>query len=88
MGGANTAQAMLFSSSYYYACLLYIVYVYPLIPQSIYTIIHIIQHMARITVRIDDDLEKKVRTKIAQQGGKKGDLAKAVEESLNLWLKS
>ncbi|MDD1744358.1 MAG: ribbon-helix-helix domain-containing protein [Candidatus Methanoperedens sp.] len=42
--------------------------------------------MARITVKIDDEIEKKVRMKIAKHGGKKGDLAKAVEEALKLWL--
>ncbi len=42
--------------------------------------------MARITVKIDDNLEKQVRIKIAHMGGKKGNLAKTVEEGLVLWL--
>lgn len=42
--------------------------------------------MARITVKIDDTIEKQVRIRIAHMGGKKGDLAKAVEEGLLLWL--
>ncbi len=42
--------------------------------------------MSRITVKVDDEIERKVRTKIAKQGGKKGDLAKTVEDALKLWL--
>ncbi len=42
--------------------------------------------MARITVKIDDNIEKQVRIKIAHMGGKKGNLAKAVEDGLMLWL--
>lgn len=42
--------------------------------------------MARITVKIDDTVEKQVRIRLAYMGGKKGDLAKAVEEGLLLWL--
>ena len=42
--------------------------------------------MGRITVKIDDDIEKQVRIKMAHNGGKKGDLAKAVEDGLFLWL--
>lgn len=44
--------------------------------------------MARITVKINDDLEKQVRIKMAHMGGKKGDLSKAVEDGLTLWLLS
>jgi hypothetical protein len=42
--------------------------------------------MGYINVKIDDEIEKKVRMKIAKQGGKKGDLAKAAEDALKLWL--
>ncbi len=42
--------------------------------------------MGYINVRIDDEIEKKLRMEIARHGGKKGDLAKAVEEALKLWL--
>lgn len=49
---------------------------------------YIISYMARITVKIDDDLEKQVRIKMAHMGGKKGDLSKAVEDGLTLWLLS
>ncbi len=42
--------------------------------------------MGRLTVNIDDEIERKVRMRIAREGGKKGDLAKTVEEALKLWL--
>lgn len=50
------------------------------------TILRIEVLMARITVKIDDEVERKVRMKIAKHGGKKGDLAKAVEDALKLWI--
>jgi hypothetical protein len=43
--------------------------------------------MARLNVAIDDDLEKRLRIEVAKRGGKKGDLSKAVEEWIELWLK-
>jgi Arc/MetJ-type ribon-helix-helix transcriptional regulator len=42
--------------------------------------------MARITVKLDDDLDRAVRTEISKRGGKKGDLAITVQEALRLWL--
>ncbi len=42
--------------------------------------------MGKITINIDDKIEKKVRVKIAENGGKKGELTKAVESGLKLWL--
>lgn len=42
--------------------------------------------MGNININIDDELEKKIRIKISQNGGKKGDLTKAVESGLKLWL--
>ena len=44
--------------------------------------------MGKITVTIDDDLEMKVRVKIAKAGGKKGDLKKSIESALKLWVNS
>lgn len=43
--------------------------------------------MARLNVTIDDELEKRLRVEVAKRGGKKGDLAKAVQEGIELWLK-
>jgi len=43
--------------------------------------------MGRINTRIDDDLDRQVRMEIAKRGGKKGDITKAIEEGLRLWLK-
>lgn len=42
--------------------------------------------MAKITISIDDDLEKQVRVRVAEKGGKKGDLSKAIEAGVRLWL--
>ena len=43
--------------------------------------------MARISVYIPDELEKKLRFKtIEEYGGRKGDLSKAVEEAINTWV--
>jgi len=54
------------------------------IPIYIYTVV---ECMGKITININDDLERKVRIKIAKNGGKKGDLTKAIEAGLSLWLK-
>ncbi len=43
--------------------------------------------MGKITIDLDDDLERQIRVQIAMRGGKKGDLTKTVEEALKLWLK-
>jgi Arc/MetJ-type ribon-helix-helix transcriptional regulator len=45
-----------------------------------------ITNMAKITVSINDELDRKVRTAISAEGGKKGDLSKTVEEALRMWL--
>ena len=43
--------------------------------------------MGRISVEISDELEKKIRIKTIERfGGKKGDLSKAIEESLIRWI--
>lgn len=43
--------------------------------------------MGRICVEIPDELEKKLRFKTIERfGGKKGDLSKAVEESVRTWV--
>ncbi len=43
--------------------------------------------MGRINVDIPDDLEKELRFKTVQRfGGKKGDLSKAVEEAIKIWI--
>ncbi len=42
--------------------------------------------MSKITVSINDALERTVRTEISRSGGKKGDLSKTVEAALRLWL--
>lgn len=42
--------------------------------------------MGKINVKIDDKIEINVRTVIAKTGGKRGDLAKTVEDALQLWL--
>lgn len=42
--------------------------------------------MGYINVKINDSLEKKVRMKIAENNGKKGDLTKTIEKGLVLWL--
>jgi len=43
--------------------------------------------MGRINLHMNDELEKKLRVEVAKRGGKKGDLAKAIEEGIQLWLK-
>ena len=43
--------------------------------------------MGRISVELPDELEKKLRFKTVERfGGKKGDLSKAVEESVRAWV--
>ena len=42
--------------------------------------------MGRISVDLPDELEKQLRLKTVERfGGKKGDLAKAVEEAVRTW---
>ena len=43
--------------------------------------------MGRICVDISDELEKELRFKTIEKfGGRKGDLAKAVEEAIKTWV--
>ena len=43
--------------------------------------------MGRISVDIPDELEKELRFKTIERfGGKKGDLSKAVEEAVKVWV--
>jgi hypothetical protein len=43
--------------------------------------------MGRIVVIISDELEKKLRIKTIERfGGKKGDLSRAVEEAIKMWI--
>ena len=43
--------------------------------------------MGRISVDIPDELEKKLRFKTIERfGGKKGDLSRAVEEAVKIWV--
>jgi hypothetical protein len=43
--------------------------------------------MGRLSVEISDELERKLRYKTIERfGGKKGDLSKAVEESVKKWV--
>ena len=43
--------------------------------------------MARISVELSDELEKKLRFKTIERfGGRKGDLSKAVEEAVETWV--
>jgi hypothetical protein len=43
--------------------------------------------MGRIGVDIPDELEKKLRLKTIERfGGRKGDLSKAVEEAVEIWV--
>ncbi len=44
--------------------------------------------MSRIYITISDDIERKLRVKVAREGGKKGDLSKTVEEAIQMWLDS
>ncbi|MEJ2280997.1 MAG: ribbon-helix-helix domain-containing protein [Candidatus Bathyarchaeota archaeon] len=43
--------------------------------------------MGRISVTISDELEKDLRFKTVERfGGKKGDLTRAVEEAIKVWI--
>ena len=43
--------------------------------------------MARISVMLSDELEKKLRLKTVEEyGGRKGDLSRAVEEAVKTWI--
>jgi hypothetical protein len=43
--------------------------------------------MGRIAGEISDELERKFRLEVTRRlGGKKGDLTKALEEAIKLWL--
>ena len=43
--------------------------------------------MGRISVWLSDELEKKLRFKTIERfGGRKGDLSKAVEEAVEIWV--
>jgi len=43
--------------------------------------------MAKLTIVIPDELDKKLRVRIAQKyGGKKGALGEAIREGIELWL--
>jgi len=45
--------------------------------------------MARIDVNLPDDLVRELRQEVLNQfGGKKGDLTKAIDEAIRLWLKT
>jgi hypothetical protein len=43
--------------------------------------------MGRISIDLDNELEKKLRFKTIERfGGRKGDLSKAVEEAVKIWV--
>lgn len=43
--------------------------------------------MGKILVTVDDDLERQFRVEIARRlGGRRGDIKKAIEEAIRLWL--
>ena len=43
--------------------------------------------MGRVSVFLSDELEKKLRFKTVEMfGGRKGDLSKAVEEAVKMWV--
>ena len=45
--------------------------------------------MAKLTLVIPDDIDTKLRVKVAQKcGGKKGALGEAVTQAIKLWLES
>ena len=45
--------------------------------------------MGRLLVTIDDDLERKFRVEVAKRfGGRRGDIKKAIEEAIRLWITS
>jgi len=44
-------------------------------------------NMGRISVDLPDELEKSLRLKTVERfGGKKGDLSRAVEEAVKMWI--
>ncbi|MCX9011562.1 MAG: hypothetical protein OIN66_10635 [Candidatus Methanoperedens sp.] len=43
--------------------------------------------MGKLSVTIDDKLEKELRVVIAQKGRKHGDLKVTIEDNIKLWLK-
>ena len=48
--------------------------------------IQVLSNMGKLTVVINDDLDKKFRVAIAENGGKHGDLKVTIEEVIKLWL--
>ncbi len=43
--------------------------------------------MGRISVKLSDELEKALRVKTLEEyGGRKGDLSRAVEEAVTIWV--
>jgi|YelNatPaOPRAMG01_1025707.scaffolds.fasta_scaffold537559_2 Arc/MetJ-type ribon-helix-helix transcriptional regulator len=43
--------------------------------------------MAKLTIMIPDELDKRLRVKVAQKyGGKKGALGETIKEAIELWL--
>ena len=47
----------------------------------------LVTEMGRINVELPDELEKKLRFKTIERfGGKKGDLARAVDEAVKTWI--
>ena len=47
---------------------------------------NIVRIMGKITIDIDDKLERRLRVKIAKSGGRKGDLVKAIESGIEMWV--
>ena len=46
-----------------------------------------VDDVGRISVTLPDELEKKLRFKTIERfGGKKGDLTKAVEDAITIWV--
>jgi hypothetical protein len=44
--------------------------------------------MAKLTIIIPDDLDKRLRVRVAEKyGGKKGALGQAIGDAIELWLK-
>lgn len=44
--------------------------------------------MGQITIQIPDDVERRLRIKVAEKyGGKRGALGEAIAEAIELWLK-
>jgi len=43
--------------------------------------------MGKIIVTVDDDLERKFRIKVVERfGGRRGDIKRAIEEAIRLWI--